>query len=247
MVDRRGDRDVLSTHSVELGLAETAARYLADELSATDAAAFEARVEAEPRLYRDIDFSLRLKEGLATLEDREELAPLLTRDRRRVFAAAAIAAAIALLVGVVWLTRTAPRAEVVTLARVGTDLLDESGNPLPVAGRVTLVRTRGGGQANEVKLPAGRASIEWALLPPRVDGPPRYSVFLNRRADGDGSARVGEIRGVAVDANGYVEVFVDSSTLKPGMYAITLQAEGGKALISESEVAYVVTRPGPEG
>ena len=238
---------MLSADSVEPGLAETAARYLADELSASDAAAFEARVAAEPQLYRDIDFSLRLKEGLATLEDREELGPLLTRDKRRVFAAAAIAAALALLVGVVWLSRTAPRAEVVTLARVGADLLDESGNPLPAAGRVMLVRTRGGGRENEVKLPPRRASIEWAMLPPRVEGAPRYSVFLNRRADGEGSARVGEIRGVAVDASGYLEVFVDSSTLKPGMYAITLQAEGVKALISEGEVAFVVSRPGPGG
>jgi hypothetical protein len=231
--------------SDELDMAESAARYLADQMSAAEAAAFEARVAMEPQLYRHIDFSLRLKEGLATLHDQGKLAPLLTRDRRRVFAAAAVAAAIALLVGVVWLTRTASHAEVIRVARAGAELLDESGKPLPVAGRVTLLRTRGGGgQASEVTLPSARATIEFVLLPPSVDGRARYRVFLNRREDVGGSAAAGELRGIIADANGYLDIFVDSSTLKPGAYAIELRAEGGEGHVAEDEVAFVVLPKG---
>jgi hypothetical protein len=227
--------------SGELDLAETTARYLADQLDAADASAFEARVAAEPRLYRDIDFSLRLKEGLATLQDRGELASLMKPDRRRVFAAAAIAAAIALLVGVVWLSRTASHAGAVTLARAGEALLDDAGKPLPTTGRVMLVRTRGDLGAREVTLPAARASIELLLEPPSIEGRPQYHIFLKRQDGGAIDAKVGELGSVAVDASGYVDVFVDSSTLKPGMYAIALRTEGGgESPIPAAEVAFVV-------
>jgi hypothetical protein len=231
---------VPTADSGEPDIAETTARYLADELSAADAAAFEARVAAEPQIYRDIDFSLRLKEGLATLEERAELAPLMTRDRRRVFAAAAIAAAMAVLVGVVWFSRTASHAGPIILARARAELLDESGKPLPLAGRVTLVRTRGLVQADEVTLPTARATIELSVLPPGAEAEARYSVLLNRRETGRSTPAAGEIRGLTVDAGGYLDVFVDSSTLKPGAYAITLRAEGGESRVPEGEIAFVV-------
>ena len=226
--------------SSEPDMAETTARYLADQLSAADAAAFEARVAAQPQLYRDIDVALRLKEGLATLQERGELAPLLARDRRRVFAAAAIAAAIALVVGALWLGRTAPHAEAVILASAEAALLDASGKQLPVAARVTLVRTRGGVQANEVTLPAARAALELALVPPSIDGRVRYRVSLNRTESGGSVAKVGEIRDVTVDASGYVHLFIDAATMTPGIYAIALQAEGDEDRAPRGEVGFVV-------
>jgi hypothetical protein len=225
--------------SGEFGVADTAARYLADELSAADAAAFEARVAAEPQLYRDIDYSLRLREGLATLRDRGELVPLMRRDRRRAFASAAAIAAAALLIGIVWLSRTAQHSEPVILARAGAQLLDESGKALPIGARVTLLRTRGAARVNEVMLPAARAAIELVLLPPSLVREARYTVFLIRRV-GEGSPVRGEIRGVTVDASGYLDLFIDSSTLEPGAYAIELRTGDGETGVPEGEIAFDV-------
>jgi hypothetical protein len=221
--------------SGEPDVAETTARYLADELNAADAAAFEARLAADPRVYRDIDAKLRLKEGLAVLRDRGELAPLTVRDRRRLFAAAAVAAAIALLIGVAWLSRTAPRGPVV-LARAAEALLDASGKPLPVALRATLMRTRGDAHRNQLALPGTRSAIELALAPSSADGATRYDILLERR-ESRGSVRIAEIRGVSVDATGFVDVFVDASALRPGTYGIALQAEGAPG---GDEIAFAV-------
>ncbi len=43
------------------------ARYLADQLSPAEAEAFEAYYTQHPSMVREIEYALRLKEGLATL------------------------------------------------------------------------------------------------------------------------------------------------------------------------------------
>src|SRR5262249_42689001 len=55
------------------------ARYLAGQLDARDAAAFEAHYANDPETVREIERVLRLKEGLAILKERGELDDLVSR------------------------------------------------------------------------------------------------------------------------------------------------------------------------
>jgi len=54
-------------------------RYLANQLSPTVVQDFEAHYAKHPRVVRDIELVLRLKEGLATLADRGEFDGLRSR------------------------------------------------------------------------------------------------------------------------------------------------------------------------
>src|SRR5690349_11516867 len=71
------------------------ARYLADQLSPAEAEAFEAYYTQHPSMVREIEYTLRLKEGLATLRDRQQLDGLLKARRWRWALPLSIAAAMA--------------------------------------------------------------------------------------------------------------------------------------------------------
>src|SRR5262245_54003562 len=84
------------------------ARYLAGQMDEAEVAEFEAQYAQDPEVVRDIERTLRLKEGLAELKERGEL-ELLLRSRaasrwysRPAVGLAAAAAISALAVGV-WL------------------------------------------------------------------------------------------------------------------------------------------------
>jgi hypothetical protein len=222
---------------------EISARYLAGELSDLEAASFEARVAQEPELYRDIELRLQLREGLAVLQAKGELEPLLGSRRRTVRIGLAIAASIiALLIGIVWFFRMSTHAEIVILASSAAELLDANSKPLPIAARYVLVRTRGTEQRNDVPLPPSRSTIELALLPSSMDARARYRISLKMQKSGAPAKPVGEIRGVAADADGYLDIFVDSSHLSPGTYEIASQTEGNE-LVSASTISFVVPPP----
>ena len=80
------------------------ARYLAGQLSTAESAAFEAHYTSHPEVVREIERTLRLKEGLAVLRDRGELDALL-QQRNYWRPAMGLAAGIAVLVIGVWLDR----------------------------------------------------------------------------------------------------------------------------------------------
>ena len=71
------------------------ARYLADQLSPAEAEAFESYYTQHPSMVREIEYELRLKEGLATLRDRGQLDALLKARRWRWALPLSIAAAVA--------------------------------------------------------------------------------------------------------------------------------------------------------
>src|SRR6476659_833752 len=106
------------------------ARYLAGQLTDAESAAFEAHYTEHPEVVRDIEHTLRLKEGLAVLRDRGELDGLLYR-RNYWRPAMGLAAGIAVLVVGVWLwigqTTVAPIVATVAM------LVDPQGKPLHVA------------------------------------------------------------------------------------------------------------------
>src|SRR3569833_2987010 len=117
------------------------ARYLADQLSPQEAEAFEAYYTQHPSMVREIEYTLRLKEGLATLRDRQQLDGLMKARRWRWALPLSIAAAIAGAALGTWTwygTSAAPPVAAGTL-----EALLENGRPtLPLGGKYMLVRVR---------------------------------------------------------------------------------------------------------
>src|ERR1041384_4593660 len=139
------------------------ARYLAGQLTDGDAAEFEAHYAQDPAVVRDIERTLRLKEGLAILSERGELDSLLRARRPMWQPALALAAGLAVLVvGVLlWVGGT-------TVSPIGSTLMalaKHEGSPLRVANTYVLARTRGASSDVRVTLPKEAAAIELRMIP----------------------------------------------------------------------------------
>jgi hypothetical protein len=200
------------------------ARYIAGQLTDAEASAFEAHYMAHPEVVRDIERTLRLKEGLAILKERGELDALLYRRmywRPAMGLAAGIAA---LVIGVwLWVGQTTVAPIVGTVAA----LVDTQGKPLYVASTHLLVRTRGSASVVEIALPQERSAIELQMIPSsRTDGPGHYRVVLGRLDAANNVTPVAKARAIANAADGLVTAYLDSAQLERGRYAIELQPEG---------------------
>src|SRR5581483_3414344 len=151
------------------------ARYLAGQLGAAESAEFEAHYAKNPETVRDIERTLRLKEGLAVLEESGELDALLHR-RTYWRPAMGLAAGIAVLVVGVWLwmgqTNVAP------IVATMTALTDTHGKPLHVASTHMLVRTRGPATVVDIPLPPERSAIELQMIPSSRPENGRYRLVL---------------------------------------------------------------------
>ena len=109
------------------------ARYLADQLSPAEVLEFEAYYTQHPTMVREIEYALRLKEGLATLRDRKELDALMKARRARWAMPLSIAAAIAVAIigGWTWYGSPQPAPVAATLEA----LMAETSTPLPIGGK----------------------------------------------------------------------------------------------------------------
>ena len=198
------------------------ARYLAGQLDAVDSAEFEAHYAKHPDVVRDIERTLRLKEGLAVLEERGELDALLHR-RTYWRPALGLAAGIAVLVVGVWLwigqTSMAPL--VTTIAA----LTDAQGKPLHVASTHMLVRTRGAASLVEIPLPAKRSAIELQMIPSSRPESGRFRVLLGQLDAANAVAPVAQTHATASSADGFVTAYLDSARLGRGRYLIELVPE----------------------
>jgi hypothetical protein len=197
------------------------ARYLAGQLDAVESAEFEAHYATHPEVVRDIERTLRLKEGLAVLEESGELDALLHRRtywRPALGLAAGIAA---LVVGVwLWIGQTSMSPLVTTVAA----LTDAQGQPLHVASTHLLVRTRGPAGALEIPLPQERAAIELRIFPSSAAGG-RHRVVLGELDAANAVAPVAEIHATANPTDGFVTAYLDSARLSRGRYVIELMPE----------------------
>lgn len=200
-------------------------RYLADQLDAADAAAFEAHYLSEPDLVNDLEAALRLKEGLAVLRERGELDSLVEARRRWKLPAPpwSLAAAVAVAaVGVwLWLGHTTANPMVSALA----ELTARGGKAVPVTGTVMLARTRGATSSVEVALPVERGAIELRLLASARASDAPYQVTLLRADAPSGTPPVATAHSLRVSDDGLVTVYVDTAQVKPGRYAIELLPE----------------------
>jgi hypothetical protein len=199
------------------------ARYLAGQLDTAESAEFEAQYAKQPELVREIERTLRLREGLAVLEESGELDALLHR-RSYWRPAMGLAAGIAALVIGVWLW--IGQATLAPIVATVAALTDTHGKPLHVANTYVLVRTRGPATAVEVPLPRERSALELQMFPSSAAQDGHYRVLLGQLDAANAIAPVAETHATANPADGFVRAYLDSARLSRGRYAIELQPEG---------------------
>jgi hypothetical protein len=197
------------------------ARYLAGQLSAADEVSFEGYAAQHPEIFRNVESTLRLKEGLAMLRDRGELQVLLRqRDWRAPFAAAAAAVLLLITLGI-WAWWHVPSRALI-LAGSPAEFVGDPKRPLPIAGTYGLIQTRGQGSGVEIMVPVKRSAIQIRVLPSVFAEHGRYHASLERVQGSGGKAVVGEIGGLVAAEDRFVTLYLDSSRLTPGDYEITL-------------------------
>src|SRR3954447_21205824 len=141
------------------------ARYLADQLSPGEAEAFEAYYTQHPSMVREIEYTLRLKEGLATLRDRQQLDGLMKARRWRWALPLGIAAAITSAALGTWTWYGSPSAAPVAAGTLEA-LLENNHATLPLSGKYLLVRVRSAEQMPlEIPLPAQASAVQLQVLP----------------------------------------------------------------------------------
>jgi anti-sigma-K factor RskA len=198
------------------------ASYLSGRLPARESAAFEERASEHPEVRREIEQTLKFKEGLARLRERGELDGVVRTQRAQRWLpyAAAAAVVLATLTSVLWLQRRNSIPEALFLSPSAVAAYHHRSSPL--RGSYVLARTRGSADVIDVRLPAP-GTIELRILPADASPDSRYIVDLKRVDRRDGK-HMGRIEGASAGADGYVVVYADSSELTPGEYEISLGA-----------------------
>jgi hypothetical protein len=199
------------------------ARYLAGQLSEADATEFEAHYAQDPAVVRDIERTLRLKEGLAILSERGQLDALLRTRRPMWQPALALAAGLAVLVvGVLlWAGGTTLRPIGSTL----TALAKHEGSPLRVANTYVLARTRSASTDIPIALPRDASAIELRMIPSARPKSGGFRIVLSQIDAANATAPLGDTNAVASSDDGFVTVYLDSTKLVRGRYVIELQPE----------------------
>ena len=199
-----------------------ASRYLAGQLSISELQAYEQHLLDNPDAVVELEATARMKVGLANLRDAGQLASLLRAPTPRRFwtPALALAACAALVFIVVGLWRGGDRPHDATLAATANGLIDRAGQPLASGPRHALLRTRSSTSDAVIELPAQPHAIELRVRPDAQA--PLYSVALSRiHADGSVTP-IGTVTELSAQADGFVQLFVDSSRLEPGPHLLVI-------------------------
>jgi hypothetical protein len=200
--------------------ADVIASYLAGRLPVSESDAFEQAVADHPEICREVEQTLKFREGLARLRERGELSALLRAPapRRWIPYAAAASLALATLASVLWLQLRSPAAASLFLSR--GDVAARQG--AAIRGSYVLARTRGGIGGTDVSLPAEAGAIELRIVPSGASRGTRYSASLNRLDGSVGSKSLGQTDAGTVGPDGYLTIYLDGSQLLAGEYELSL-------------------------
>lgn len=223
------DRKYIDEHHI-------VARYLANQLPDADREAFEAYYLRDPELMQELEAAARLKVGLMQLRDAGELDALLQRRASRTPWLALAAGVAAIAIGLVLFMQREQVAPVL-VARSAAALLDASGRALPLSRLHTIERTRGASTVDRtIGLPSAPQAIGLQIAPEYETSPTRYRIELaSMPAHDEGSEEiVAAIDSLEPNSAGLVEVYLDSSTVQPGMYRITVSGDAGTSAAGTS-------------
>jgi hypothetical protein len=222
----RNNMQAADRNQDDAGIAQ---RYLAGQLSPAEQEAYEQYFIHNPDAVRELEATARMKVGLASLRDSNQLDSLLqaapTTSRRA--ALMAIAASVAVIAIAVGLWREVRVPDGAALVASATRLVDASGKPLAVGAIYAVMRTRATGYDAVVTLPPQPQALELRVLPESFA--PGYSATLSRTLPGGAVAQPATVGKLQAGDDGLVRLFVDSSKLKPGLYVLVLSASGDQS------------------
>jgi hypothetical protein len=204
----------------------TLQNYITGRMSDTDRLAFEARLQSDADLARDLEETLWLREGLELLRE-QQLLEKLRRPRPRVFLmrAAATAAAVTVLCVTLFYVRHSTQRSTPTVAASLAALGARSTTPLDVVGHYAFAAVREAYSTPELPLPANGA-LELRALTPFTDSQRTYRATLDALGDHKISP-IGMAEHLAPDADGFVVLYVDAAKLKPGEYSLHIAPDDG--------------------
>jgi hypothetical protein len=218
--------------------------YVAGRLSDAARQAFEERLLLDARLVREVEASLRLREGLEMLREQGVLGELRRPQRRALrmrFVRAAVAAAVvgALIVVASQLLYPGTHSPPVVAASIAT-LRGDSSAPPRVIGRYSFAAMRGAASTPELPVPK-EGALEVRALTARADTPRTFKVTLVGVRDTT-TPVVGVVEHVAPDADGFIAVYADVAQLQPGAYALVVEPEGISDPTAGSRFAFKLKR-----
>jgi len=203
--------------------------YIVGRLSDDERRAFEDCLVRDPELVRELEESLRIREGLQQLRTQGYFARAVFRGRRfRLWQSALAAAAVAGLALFLWgrlETRPPPILMSSFESRSASDVA-----PL-VTAHFTFVSVRGASTPN-LTLPAA-GLIEIRAAPGTRLTDLRYRVTLSRRDDLGSDKPVGLLATVALSSDGYVHCYADASRLTVGSYLLRIEPDKAGADVAE--------------
>ena len=203
--------------------------YVAGRLSQSECEAFEARLSNDAGLVRDLEESLRFREGLEVLREQGVLESLRQPRRRALFAptrwaAAAAVVVIAVFAALHWGGRyVGERSSPLLAASLGT--LRSGSSPAPtVIERYSFATMREATSTPELALPTTGA-LELRALTAVTDASRTFRVTLSQTGNQKPSP-IGSVEHLVPDADGFVVIYADASRLQPGDYRLIVEPEG---------------------
>lgn len=200
--------------------------YIAGRLSDDESLAFENRLLNDPGLARELEQSLRLREGLQRLRERGYLRRAASHPVGSRFWLPALVAAsavgVALFLGVyrgTWM-RGVTGPSPVFMASLQSRSAGTGGL---IAAHFTFVPVRGS-STPDLDLPSA-GLIEFRVAPASRTGDPLYRVTLLRHDRENALQPVGALSGATLSADGYVHGYADAARLEPGSYVLRISPE----------------------
>lgn len=208
--------------------------YVTGRLSETDRRAFEDQLLSDSGLVRDLEETLRLREGLETLRERKILGQLTHPPRRawmmRLALASAAASALIALGVTLWVERAPP-----VIAASVTALRALTSPPLMVVAHYSFAAVRDAASTPALALPTTGALELRALTPlppltrptpvtPLADARQTFRVTLEA-IHGPKASPIGFAEHLTPDADGFVAIYADASKLHPGDYDLSVETD----------------------
>jgi hypothetical protein len=180
-------------------------------------------------MVREMEYTLRLKEGLATLRDRQQLEGLMKARRWRWALPLSIAAAIAGAALGTWTWYGTSVAPPVAAGKLEA-LLENGQATLPLGGKYMLVRVRSAEtKPLSIPLPAQPSALELQVLPAGGAAAAPYRLVLQRQPVEGKAKPVAEVAGLVPGPDGLVAAWLDSERIERGQYTVELASERGES------------------
>jgi hypothetical protein len=203
--------------------------FIVGRLSDDERRAFEDRLVHDPALARELEQSLRMRQGFQQLRTQGYFGKAATRGGRfRIWVPTLLAAACAGLALFLWLSNVTP-ASPVLIASLESRAADATPR---VAAHFTFISVRGG-STPDLDLPSA-GLIEIRAAPSTREAVHRYRVTLVRQEEGGVAKPFATLAGLALSSDGYVHCYADASRLGRGSYVLRIQPDADTRGMAES-------------